>query len=749
MERENIRLEELDINKRIITHLQEQGISEFFPPQASAFETGVLDGKNLVLAIPTSSGKTLVAEICMLKTILDGRGKALYLVPLKSLAREKYSEFKKYETLGITTAMSVGDYDSPGRSLNDADIVIVTTERADSLVRHKAGWINDVGIVVADEVHLINDTKRGPTLEMVLAKLTQIVTDIQVVALSATISNANQIAEWLNAELVRDTWRPVPLSEGVYLDGRISFYKDGKSTSRKVKRTRREELADVVCDTLDEDGQVLVFVSSRRSTVAVAKKLAPFLRRYIPDDVMWQLSKGATKIGKTPSAPEASKTLARLIANGAAFHHAGLDNQERALVEDYFKDDLLKVIVATPTLAAGVNLPSRRVIIRDYRRYEPDRGSYPIPILEYKQMAGRAGRPKYDDYGEAVLIARTEPEHDFLIDNYTLSEPEEITSKLASPRAVRAHLLASIASEMTRNREEIDSLIAGTFFSHQFDKWEINHHVSSALGFLDEGNLIETSSDSSYTATQLGRRTSQLYIDPYTAILFRDVLSGTDNHSIIGILHLVCHTPDQPLSYVTRSEAEDYEVLVDDHLDELMIEPPIEESPRAYAEFLAQIKTAMLLQDWISERTEKDITERYNVGMGDVHRFVQSAEWLTYAASEVSRISNAPSHIPFLHNLRSRLRYGVRSDILELVGLRGVGRVRGRMLHNHNLVNLPDLYKVSIEELARIPTIGTSIAESIKKQLGIDAKLTTTQIEEFTEDDDIDSMQTLLEDFGD
>ncbi|MHA2424348.1 MAG: DEAD/DEAH box helicase [Candidatus Thorarchaeota archaeon] len=748
MERRNIRLVDLDINKRIITHLQEQGISKLFPPQASAFETGVLDGKNLVLAIPTSSGKTLVAEICMLKAILDGRGKALYLVPLKSLAREKYAEFKKYETLGITTAMSVGDYDSPGKGLHDADIVIVTTERADSIVRHKTEWISDVGIVIADEVHLINDTKRGPTLEMVLAKLTQIVTDIQIVALSATISNANQIAEWINAELVKDTWRPVPLSEGVYLDGRISFYRDGKNTPRRIKRTRREELADVVCDTLDEDGQVLVFVSSRRSTVAVAKKLAPFLRRYIPDDIMRQLSKGATKIGGTPSAPEASKTLARLIANGVAFHHAGLDNQERAFVEDYFKDNLLKVIVATPTLAAGVNLPSRRVIIRDYRRYEPDRGSYPIPILEYKQMAGRAGRPKYDDYGEAVLFARTEPEHDFLIDNYTLSEPEEITSKLASPRAVRAHLLASVASEMTRNRDEIDSLIAGTFFSHQFDQWEINHHVSSALGFLEEGSLIETSSDGSYAATPLGRRTSQLYIDPYTAILFRDVLSRTDSHSIIGILHLVCHTPDQPITYVTRSEAEEYEVLLDDNLDEFMIEPPIEESPRAYSEFLAQMKTAILLQDWISERTEKDITERYNVGMGDVHRFVQSAEWLTYAASEISRISNATSHIPFLHNLRSRLRYGVRSDILELVGLRGVGRVRGRMLHNHNLVNLPDLYKVPIEELARIPTIGTAIAGSIKKQLGIDTKLTPTETEEFAEDDDIDSMQTLLEDFG-
>lgn len=748
MERRNIQLDALDINRRIITHLQAQGISELFPPQTSAFKTGVLEGKNLVLAIPTSSGKTLVAEICMLKTILDGRGKALYLVPLKSLAREKYTEFKKYESLGITTAMSVGDYDSPGRSLHDADIAIVTTERADSLIRHKAEWINDVGIVIADEVHLINDSKRGPTLEMVLAKLTQIVEDIQIVALSATISNANQIAEWLGAELVRDSWRPVPLSEGVYLDGRISFYKDGKNTPRRINRTRREELADVVCDTLDENGQVLVFVSSRRSTVAVAKKLAPFLRRYIPDDVMLQLSKAATKIGRAPSAPEASKTLARLIANGAAFHHAGLDNQERALVEDYFKNNLLKVIVATPTLAAGVNLPSRRVIIRDYRRYEPDRGSYPIPILEYKQMAGRAGRPKYDEYGEAVLIARTEPEHDFLIDNYTLSEPEEITSKLASPRAVRAHLLASIAAEMTRNREEIDSLIAGTFFSHQFDQWEINHHVSSALGFLEEGSLIDTSSDGSYTATPLGKRTSQLYIDPYTAILFRDILSGTDSHSIIGILHLLSHTPDQPLTYVTSSEAEEYEIAMDDYLDELMIEPPIEESPRAYAEFLAQVKTASLLQDWISEKTEKDITERYNVGMGDVHRFVQSAEWLTYAASEISRISNAPSHIPFLHDLRSRLRYGVRSDILELVGLRGVGRVRGRMLHNHDLINLPDLYKVPIEELARIPTIGTSIAESIKKQLGLDIKLTATEPDDLIDDDDIDSMQTLLEDFG-
>ena len=745
-----IRLEELEINKKIISHLQKHGISELFEPQQKAFETGVLEKKNLVLAIPTSSGKTLVAEICMLKTILDGRGKALYLVPLRSLAREKYADFRKYEELGITTAMSVGDYDSPGRTLKDADIIVLTTERADSLVRNKTDWIEDVGIVVADEIHLINDSHRGPTLEMVLAKLKQIIQNIQIVALSATISNADQIAEWLNAELVKSSWRPVPLTEGVYLDGKINFYHEGRSSSRVITRERKEELADIVCDTLEEDGQVLVFVSSRRSTVSVAKKLSSSLRRYIPEESLLLLTKGAKKIASTPSAPEASKTLARLISHGVAFHHAGLDNKERALVEDYFKDNLLKVIVATPTLAAGVNLPARRVIIRDYRRFEQDRGSYPIPVLEYKQMAGRAGRPKYDDYGEAVLFSRTEPEHDFLIDNYTLSEPEEITSKLASPQAVRFHLLASIAAEMTQNREEIDSLIAGTFFYHQNGQMEIDNHISDALGFLESGGLIETSPNQ-LSATPLGRRASRLYIDPYTAILFRDVLTETKNHSTIGLLHLICHTPDQPVTYVTQAEAEEYDSLLYDIEGELMIEPPMEEEgPRGYAEFLGQLKTAKLLQDWISEMTDKNITERYNVGMGDVHRFVQSAEWLAYAASEIARIVDAPEHIPPLHELRSRLRYGVKANILELVSLKGIGRVRGRMLHNYDLVSLSDLYKVPFEELARIPTIGSSIAESIKKQLGIDVKPGTTVIEDdqLFGDEEADSIQTLLEDFS-
>ncbi len=739
-------LESLSINKKVIKLLQDNGISTLFPPQESAFNTGVLEGRNLVLAVPTSAGKTLVAEICMLKSILEGHGKALYLVPLRSLAREKYSEFKKYESLGITISMSIGDYDSPGTRLKDADIVVLTTERADSLVRHKTQWLEEVGIIVVDEVHLVNDSNRGPTLEMLIAKMMQGIPDVQIVALSATISNSDRIAEWLNAELVTSTWRPVPLREGVYFDNKISFILDGMSKS--IPRRRPEIVSDVICDILEEKGQALVFVSSRRATVAVAKKIASSVRPYLNINALELLTKVAKKLSARPSAPEATKILARVIASGVAFHHAGLDNSERTLVEDFFKDDMLKVVIATPTLAAGVNLPARRVIIRDYRRFEQGRGSYTIPVLEYKQMAGRAGRPKYDSYGEAILIAKSEQERDSLTDEYVLAEPERITSKLASPSALRSHLLASIATEMTQNREEVDSLIKGTFFSHQFDPLEIQHHVSSALIFLEDGQLIDCTESGVYSATPLGKRTSRLYINPYTAILLRDVLAEAKEVTTIGVLHLICHTPDQQIAYLTKSEFDEYDYFVEEHSSDLMIEPPIDEI-EDYARFLAEVKTARLLEEWISESSEREITEGFSVGMGDVHRYVQTAEWLVYSTSEIAKVINATQHIPLLYNLRFRLKYGVQKELLDLVRLRGVGRIRGRMLYANGLKNQSDLYHASLEKIARIPTIGTSLARSIKRQLGVDLPVTENEaiLIEPENDQDSFSIQTLLEDF--
>jgi helicase len=740
-------LKELPINQRVIDLLESSGISELFPPQQAAFETGVLEGNNLVLAVPTSSGKTLVAEICMLKTILDGRGKGLYLVPLRSLAHEKYADFKKYEQIGITTAMSVGDYDSSGTKLRDADIVIVTTERADSLIRHTAECLDEIGVVVADELHLVNDTSRGPTLEMVLAKMIQSIPNIQVVALSATISNANEIASWLGASLVRSDWRPVPLSEGVYFDGKIVF---SDRPIRNIKRTRRDDLTNIVSDILDEGGQVLIFVSSRRSTVSVAKRIASSIRPYLSKEVINQLSKFAERVNRGANAPEASKTLAGVLTMGVAFHHAGLANNERSIVEDCFRNNLLKVIAATPTLAAGVNLPARRVVLRDYRRFAQGRGNYPIPVLEYKQMAGRAGRPKYDDYGEAVLIAKSEQEHDMLTDYYILSEPETISSKLASPTALRSHLLASIANRMTQDRSGIDALIGGTFFSYQYDTSEIDDHVESALTFLERGKLIESDGRKQFHATPLGERVSRLYVDPETAIMLRDVFLDNNEITTDGVLHILCHTPDQPVAYVARSEFEHYAAHLDDHLDEYLTTPPDSwDDPEGFSEFLSEIKTAKMLHDWISEQSERNITEQYNVGVGDIHRYVQSAMWLLYSGSEIARIIGASNHVPVLRRLRSRMKHGVNAELLELVGLRGVGRVRGRMLHSHDLKTLADLHQVDPIELARIPTIGTALAKSIRQQLGIEESVWSDVEQEDASDSEFipGSVQTLLDEF--
>ena len=335
------------------------------------------------------------------------------------------------------------------------------------------------------------------------------------------------------------------------------------------------------------------------------------------------------------------------------------------------------------------------------------------------------------------------------MDHYVLSEPESITSKLASPSALCSHLLASVAAEMTHNRNEIDDLISGTFFSSQFESWEIEDHISAALAFLENGGLLECNEPGTLVATPLGQRASKLYIDPYTAILFRDALSEAQTLSSIGVLHLICHTPDQSTTYLTRSEIEDYEYYIEGHLDDFLIDPPDSWEDRDnYSSFLAQVKTARMLQDWLSERSERNITEDYGVGVGDIRRYVQTAGWLLYSASEIARVTGATHHVPILHALHSRMKYGVRQELLELVTLRGIGRIRGRMLYNHGLRAMADLYHTPLEEIARVPTIGTGVATSIKKQLGIEVDTMGQPTQAPSDDEgDLGPMQTLLEDF--
>ncbi len=704
-------VEELDLPESAIKALLARGIKKLFPPQELAVKKGLLECKNLVVCSPTASGKTLIAEIGALKHILDLGGKVLYLTPLRALANEKYYAFTQYGNLGVKIALSTGDYDSDDPWLGDYDWIITTNEKADSLLRHRAKWLRYVTLIIADEIHLIRDPKRGPTLEMVLAKLRKVNSSLQILALSATIRNAEEIAEWLRAELVKTNWRPVVLKEGVYFSGEILFNDNSRII---IPEPYSNPLDNLVVDCLSNKGQVLVFASTRGSAVSYARRLADKVKRFLTREDSRYLIEEAREILSLEK-NRITENLAEYMQKGVAFHHAGLSHRTRKIIEDAFREAKLKVVCATPTLAAGVNLPARRVIIASYRRYNPELGYFePIPVLEYKQMAGRAGRPQYDKYGEAILIARTADEMDYLLENYIHAKPERIFSQMASERILRTHILASIASDFASDKRELQQILRFTFYAHQFAVEDLVGIVDDSIRYLHRDNLVSIR-NGEIKATSLGRRISQLYIDIETATTIIKGLKRREKATPFAYLHLIALTPDIPKLHIRRREIEKYEKILDLRADELFVEEPIGEEE--YRVFLSSIKTAKLLEDWINEVGDDQLIISYDVGPGDIYAITQTAEWLVYSASELAKELGLYSHVANLLELRQRVKYGVKSELLEIIKIKGIGRVRARILYENGYRSLEDLSRASVRDLSRLPLIGPRLAKSIKEFL--------------------------------
>ncbi len=705
-----MKVSQLDIDDRIFFILKNQGIEELYPPQEEAIEYA-LEGMNLVMAVPTASGKSLVAFLAALRWALKG-GKVLYIVPLRALASEKHEDLKEFESLGVKIGISMGDYDIPDPFLERFDILVATSEKADSLLRHKVDWLNKLRLIVADEVHLINDSSRGPTLEVILTRFKQINPDAQIIALSATIKNSFDLADWLEAVHIKSDWRPVPLKEGIFLGNEIKFL----DSSSLIIESEGEDVHSIVLDCVKSGYQCLVFVNNRKSTESLSGKIGKKIMKILGEEEIQSLKEVGDDILENQSEPTIiGKRLASNIKNGAAFHNAGLTNQQRKSVERAFKDGHIRCIVATPTLAAGINLPARRVIIRDYRRYDPNFGSVPIPNLEIKQMSGRAGRPQYDEVGEAVLMAKSEKERDFLLDNYLLADTEAITSKLGTEPALRNHLLALIASEIAETEEEIDRFIQGTFFAHLEDIWTISGRIQSTLIFLVENDLVQY--DDRYRATRFGRMTSSLYIDPLSAVRLRKAIENVAQGKLqdLAILHAVSATPDMLKLYLGRGDYSWVSAKVLENEKDFLLPIPKEESEFDY--FLSEVKTASLLESWISEVSEDEIVRKFNVGPGDIRNKVETAEWITYSMLELARLFQCP-YSNSIEEIVVRLRYGVKRDLLSLIQLEQIGRVRARALYGAGFHKLDDLKGVPVGKLATIPTIGPKIAESIVNQVG-------------------------------
>ncbi len=192
------------------------------PIQEKSVQAGLLKNKSLLICAPTASGKTLVATMALVNILKEG--KAIYLVPLKALANEKYKEYQElFKNTEYKVVMSTGDIDSESSYLANYNLLILTTEKLDSLLRHRVSWLNEVKTVIIDEIHLLNDPSRGPTLEIILTLLKTLIRP-QLIGLSATIGNPQELAQWLEAELVIDNWRPVELKQGLHHEGKTEFY---------------------------------------------------------------------------------------------------------------------------------------------------------------------------------------------------------------------------------------------------------------------------------------------------------------------------------------------------------------------------------------------------------------------------------------------------------------------------------------------------------------------------------------------
>ena len=709
-----MKIEKLALPDTAIDFLRSQGFQKLYPPQADSIKSGLLKGNSILVSAPTASGKTLIAVLAILGYLSQENakkgGKIVYLSPLRALAAEKFAEFKKLEKIALKNkakiAISTGDFDGIEKNLEKGNVLILTNEKMDSVIRHGALWIEDIALVISDEVHLIGDGHRGPTLEMILTQLKLLDTKPQIVGLSATITNSEDIAGWLGCKLVKNNWRPVPLSEGV-CEGNTVTMNDG--TVFTVKNTLRGVPIDLGVQSVQQGGQSLVFASTRPRSKSLATKASDVVSKYLEKEEISRLGKISKKILSENEHTETVKTLALLVRKGVAFHHAGLNQNCRDVVETEFRRGTIKLLSSTPTLAAGVNLPARRVVISSISRYDGKAGrNMPISVLEYKQLCGRAGRPQYDDYGESIIVVGN-ADADSLVDCYINGEPEPIASKIIEDKSLRTHILSVIVTHPGIKKDEILEFFMQTLGGLQTRKATLKFAIGVSLRFLSGNNLILKKGER-YAATNFGKKTSMLYIDPLTATVFRDSISGVSSKKrhTLGFLHLITSCEEFFPKFELRER--DYEPA------SAMIENSNKELITRISEYQCS-RSLLALQSWITEASELSIADTLGIESGDMHRMTENANWLSYCLREIAKHTDRADLLEEFDDLQKRIDYGVKEELVGLVKVKGIGRVRARALFKHRIRSIDELRKIPASRLAKIDKIGASIADNIKAEL--------------------------------
>ncbi len=662
------------------------GIAKLNDPQEKAVKNGLFGENNLVVSAKTASGKTLIAEMAALNTILVKKRKVVYLAPLRSISHEKFIEFRRKYKVIFKIAISVGDYDNSDEDLANYDLIITTPEKFDSIMRHMPSWLKDVKLVIVDEIHTIGDIERGGTLEAIISVLKA--KGVRIIGLSATISNAEEIAEWLNAKLVESSYRPIPCKNFVFWPFHIM---DENSKCFKIDAGN---VVDLINHYVKKGKQVLCFVNSRRNTQRLCENLFFRIEKdaYENEEALEKIAKKVLDVSENPT--EQCKALAKFLNKGIAFHHAGLLHEQRRIIEEFFKSGLIKVIVATPTLAAGVNLPASIVIVAELHRYVKGYGMRRISVMECRQMLGRSGRPGYDSEGIGIICCKSEKESNEILKKYVKGETEPVFSALAYEPVLRTQLLGMIASGIIKTENDARNFIRNTFYRvHYGDEKEIMEKIKNVLSELEVMEMIKVRDnkdlenentlfvrgdvfgyDKVFEITKIGLRTAQLYIDPYTSHFFVNWMRKTIMPDLKACLGCIANAK------------------------EFRVYPPIKKSELDFFIF-PEIgvldpkigKAIAILESWINEVGEDEIMDKYGVPPGDLRIMIENAVWLCYSAKELADCLKRNDLKDIFSELEIRIKHGVKKDIIDLVTIKGVGRKRARELFNNGIQTREDV----------------------------------------------------------
>ncbi|XP_072611869.1 helicase POLQ-like isoform X2 [Vulpes vulpes] len=708
-------------------YVQFKGIEKLYEWQHTCLTlNSVQERKNLIYSLPTSGGKTLVAEILMLQELLCRRRDVLMILPYVAIVQEKISALSSF---GIELGFFVEEYAGskgkfpPIKRREKKSLYIATIEKGNSLVNSliETGRISSLGLVVVDELHMIGEGSRGAILEMTLAKVLYTSKTTQIIGMSATLNNVEDLQKFLQAEYYTSQFRPVELKEYLKINDAIyevdSKAENGMTFSRllncqysnTLKKMDPDHLVALATEVIP-NYSCLVFCPTKKNCENVAEMICRFLsKQYLKhrEKEKHEVIKNLKNISSGNLCP----ILKRTIPFGVAYHHSGLTSDERKLLEEAYSTGVLCLFTCTSTLAAGVNLPARRVILR-----APYVAKEFLKRNQYKQMIGRAGRAGIDSIGESILILQEKDKQQVL---ELISRPlENCYSHLVQEftKGIQTLFLSLIGLKIATNLDDIYHFMCGTFFGVQQkillqekSLWDI---TIESLRYLTEKGLLQKDTidkpkeeiQYSFHITKLGRASFKGTIDlAYCDILYRDLKKGLEGLVLESLLHLIYLTT--PYDMASHCDP-DWMIYFRQKVDKDIVN-------RLYLSFV--------LYTLLKEANIWSVSEKFNMPRG----YIQSL--LTGAASFSSCVLHFCEELEefwvyraLLVELTKKLTYCVKAELIPLMEVTGVLEGRAKQLYNAGYKSLTHLANANPEVLIR--TID-HLSRSQAKQMVSSAKM--------------------------